>query len=841
MLSKKSTLSSVSLSALAASASLVLLSVPASAQDMAAAGPADTAVEATDSGEIVVTARKRSESVLKTPVALSVLTSDDIAKKGITSLTDIAANTPGVNINNNSSGRSDRSFQQIIIRGFTPSSSLATTVSTFIDGAPVSSPTALTTITDPARVEVLKGPQSAYFGRNTFAGAVNVVSKLPTGEWGGSVAGMVGTRSNYRLHADLEGPILGDALTFRLSADKFSKGGSYTNTFTGGKLGDQSSKSVSGLIVAKPTSNLTLKFFGIYSQDNDGPAAQGLISAYGLKTASGTTIVADQHNCTLPGLVSGTPGSALAAGGRNYICGKAPGLSAQSPSSNTGLTTNVRDFLAKSNGRIFSGKDGVQDYGLLRRFYHLHANVDYEIPGTGLTFSSITAMNREGYSTLVDLDNWGSTAIPVSAAAGAAYFDFPYLIERKSEDFSQEVRLAYDKGGPFKATIGASYLHGWGSSDLGGGSGSLTNVSPSVAGTSRARTRGAFYALSYRLFDKLTLNAEGRYQIDTLYAYIPPAGLVVTTNDSVLPAGSYAGNALLARQTFRNFLPRLIAQYDFDRNTMVYASWAKGVNPGGFNTGFLTAPAATVRAAAAAGITVQVRPEKVTNYEVGIKGRLLDGRLRYTLDGYYAQWRDQVNQIQLASFDPVSGQPQFIQGSSNTGDVNMKGIEFDGNYAVSRLISINAAGALTDSTILRQVVPTVTILSGVTNFNGKEMPNTSKWSASAGVQFGGHIRDMGDATWFARADYTYKSGVWSNAANIVRTPDYHNVNLRVGTTKGPMSVDVFVNNLFDSTTYTSIGDQNLFTPSFAYTGAYSALIVGLREKRTIGLQAKYKF
>jgi iron complex outermembrane receptor protein len=814
------------------------------AQDTSAGAPG---------GDIIVTARKRSEDVLKTPVAVSVVTSEDIAKKGITSISDLAANTPGMNINNNSSGRADRTFQQIIIRGFTPSTSLSTTVSTFIDGAPVSSPTAFTSITDPARIEVLKGPQSAYFGRNTFAGAVNVVNKEPTGEWHGSVLAMGGTRNNYRLHADIEGPIAGDVLTFRIGADKFSKSGSYRNKYNGSAygdvetqtLGDQSSKSVNGLLVLKPADGLSIKAFGLYSEDHDGPAAQGLISAYGLTNSAGRTVVADQSNCTLTGVQSGTVGSAGSSipVNRRYICGVAPKLSASAPSMNTELTQNVKDWLAKSTGRILDGDDGVKGFGLYRRYYHLHLTADYQVPGTDVTLSSITAMNRERYSTLVDLDNWGSDTIPNSAsaiAAGVPFWTYPFLIERKNSDFSQEGRASFDNGGPFRATLGASYLNNWVTSDLGGGTGSLANVVASTAGKAQSKTKGAFFALSYRFFDKLTINAEGRYQVDTLYAYAQPTGVTVV-NPAIADPGFYAYGNLLLKQTYKNFLPRVIAQYDFSPSTMIYASWAKGVNPGGFNTSFLTAPPATVAAAAAAGITVAVRPEKVTNYEVGIKGKLLDGRIRYALDGYFAQWRNQINTIALALVDPNTNTPQLVQGTANTGNVDMKGIEFEGTFVLNDLISVNAAGSLNDTKIKDYVSPTVSQLSGIFDYSGNQMPNTSKWSASAGVQLGGNIMGTSHSTWFVRGDYAFKSGVWSNAANIVRTPAYNNVNLRTGVGIDNISIEAFVNNVFNDSAYTSIGDQFLFTPTFAFTSTNSAIVVGLREKRTAGVQARIRF
>ena len=171
---------------------------------------APTAVMAQDSAassggleEIVVTARKREESLLETPIAITALTSEDLAAQGINNFNQLVDATPGINLTNVGAGggRSDRSFQQITLRGFVPSTANSTLTSTFIDGVPVSSPTAVAAVHDPARIEILKGPQAAYFGRNTFAGAINVVNKQPGQELGGNVAVMGGSRSNMDLRA----------------------------------------------------------------------------------------------------------------------------------------------------------------------------------------------------------------------------------------------------------------------------------------------------------------------------------------------------------------------------------------------------------------------------------------------------------------------------------------------------------------------------------------------------------------------------------------------------------------------------------------------------------------
>lgn len=236
------------------------------------------------------------------PVAVDAITSQELEQRGVTDITEAAQASPGINIANASSGggHADRSFQQINLRGFTPTSALAVTTSMFIDGTPVASPTAITAITDPARIEILKGPQSAYFGRNTFAGAINVVNKEPDGEWGGRATVAFGLRDYFQAQGSIEGPISGEALTFRASINRLHKGGAWTNVVTGDRLGEQASTNGTLLIVAKPSDRLTVKLFGLLGEDDDGPPAQTRLLAYDVTNGNGVTFK-NQSNCVLNG------------------------------------------------------------------------------------------------------------------------------------------------------------------------------------------------------------------------------------------------------------------------------------------------------------------------------------------------------------------------------------------------------------------------------------------------------------------------------------------------------------------------------------------------------------
>jgi len=776
-------------------------------------------------GDIVVTARKREEDILKTPVTVVAITGDQLDARGVKTMQDLAAATPGININDNSSGHADRSFQQVILRGMTPSTTLATTTSLFIDGVPISSPSAFTAISAPERIEILKGPQSAYFGRNTFAGAINVVNSVPNGEWHGSATAMVGTRNNYRGRIEIEGPIIGDALTFRATGEKFSKDGSWTNTANGQTLGDQSSLTGTLLIVAKPTDKLTIKLFGMAAKDDDGPSAQSRIYAYDVDAADGSSVLVGQSNC----VVNGNP----------YICGKLPKLG-NAVSANTTLTDNVKALINEDGNRTVSPDDTVDHYGLLRYTKHAHATLDYEL-NDQLSFSALGGYNREKWTTLIDLDGYDTSAL-TSPFYPSGYFDFPYMIERQLKDWSTEARLNYDFG-KLHGVVGVSYLSATTLAGLGSGLTTVSAASYSAGGKSTAKTKGAYFGATYDFTDQLSLSVEGRYQIDKIASYASASGLTVPSS-TFIPAGTYAPGTLLAQDTFKNFTPRVIANFQATPDLMVYASWSKGVNPSQFNTGILNQNAAIQQSAADAGLTLAVKPEKLTNYEIGAKGRI-GGRMSYSIAAYYAEWRDQINTILLTlpngTFTDGIENVSFVSGSANSGSVNLYGVEAQMMWRPIDLVTIDAAGAYNMSDIQSFASPTITALSGVTDYSGKMMPNSSKWSANVGIQLGGDVRGQDDTTWFLRGDWNFKSGFYVNQANISRTSDAHKFNFRTGVTWGNKSLSAFVTNAFNNKAYSSAADNWTITPSYAYLSTYSAVQVGLPELRTAGVEFKISF
>lgn len=850
-------LKSTSLTVLSVALASAALGIPQIA--LAAEAEPQAAEDTGGLGVITVTARKREESLLETPIAISALSSQDIEKRGITSVNDVVLNTPGINVSNVNSGRNDRSFQQISLRGMTPSTTTSTLTASFIDGVPVASSTALNAVIDPARIELLKGPQNAYFGRNAFAGAINVVTRTPGKDFGGSISAMGGTRSNFDVSAALEGPIVADLLSFRITGRAFSKDGSYRNAANPNQtLGDQQTRTGTLQLEFTPSSQLTIKAMGMYSEDEDGPSAQGMLSAYEIRAnngsvniprrsgnSNGTVIVPGLANCTLNGT-------------NPFICGPAPALPAGfSPAQNTLEDGLLSRILGRSDFRIANGSNGVKGYGLVRQYYHLHLNVDYELGDTGVTLSSLTGYNNEFYSQLADLDNYDSSALrnPLATAANGlrTYWTFPFLVERRNKDFSQELRVSYDKGGALKAMLGGSYLDTK-------AQGALLSVlneeqfnGPRSPGTltppARDETWGIFGSVSYDLTEALNISAEARWQRDKVYASAGGRPLTIgaaAASTYGLPAGTFAPLTSFFNKSFDNFMPRVIVNYDVTPDVMVYASWSKAANVtlSSFNTSFLAGSPGEFAAAQGIGLGVIVKPEKLTNYEAGLKGKFLDGRLYVTAAAYLADWSDQHNNRSVIFVDTTipNAQPSIVSGVANTGKTRVSGFELDITAEPVDGLTINASGAINDSSIRSFADPAITRLTGVTGdgFKGKQLPLTSKYSANLGAQYTGKLGE--DSSWFVRGDLSYKSRQFVDPANLTWIKGRTQVNARIGFAKGDFGLEAFASNLFNDRNYTSVAQNNFLEPSFALSGAaFGYLNVALPELRTFGIRGHYKF
>lgn len=775
------------------------LSAPAVAQQP----ERDASVSGSVMQEVVVTARKRDERLLDVPISVSALTADDIEAQNITSLFDLARTTPGLYVTNTLSGsaRTDRSFPTYVLRGLNPSSTNTPTTRVFIDGAPF--PTAqVGGLDDLERVETLFGPQPAYFGRQAFAGAINLVTRDPGEELGGSVNVLGATDNYYDARASVEGPIIGDKLTGRASIRYYTRDGSFDNQAVAGAvpgtMGEQSTRSVTLTGVAKPVDGLRIKAMYMAWEDEDGPGPTGYVGP-------------DQSNCTTPAGI--------------WFCGEAPRLSSRQPAANTIVDSAIQNWLNLLNTpdqRLLF--DAPNEYGFEREASYSSLNIDYTF-GNGMTLSSITAYGEDEFSTLTDLDNQDSSGVPNPNLAfagiyGQTFFNFPFIVQQANEELSQELRLTSSGEGRLRWLVGAAYNETERTTALaglinGGAFRFRTVQDPAY----RSDSFGVFAGLTYDITERLTANVEGRYQRDT--------------GESPLQS---------VKATYNNFTPRLSLQYRFSDDLMAYVTYSEAVNHSGtFNSSLLQLPPeAAQELLERFGGKVAVDPEQLTNYELGLKGSFFGGAVSLTAAAYHMEWEDQIVANNVILFP--NGVQTLVSVTLNNGLSYVDGLEFDLRWRPLEGLDFALSGALNDTEIKEGPCAICGTITGSDNVIGRELPNVSRVQANFAASYTNTLPWAPEWDWFARIDNSYKEGTFATADNLVYSPDLLFTNVRIGASRGGLRVEAFVDNLFDEDGFTALspyGDNA--NPNRDPTRTTDALLGGLPFLRVYGLRVRYAF
>lgn len=237
----------------------LLAAAPAYAQD--ATGPAAT--DAEDDGVIVVTARKRDETLSDVPIAVTAIDGDTLTARGINSVREAAVLSPGLNINSDGSGRA---FVAIRGVGVTLVQSVQPGVGLFIDGIYQPNTAYLNNpLLDVERIEVLRGPQGTLYGKNTLGGAINVISRQPGNAFEGRVGGSwAGPDQSWMLAGSVSGPIIKDKLAVRVGVAHRQQDGFINNVLIGGKANALNTDSVNATIRATPSEDVSITIKGYY-------------------------------------------------------------------------------------------------------------------------------------------------------------------------------------------------------------------------------------------------------------------------------------------------------------------------------------------------------------------------------------------------------------------------------------------------------------------------------------------------------------------------------------------------------------------------------------------------
>lgn len=726
-------------------ATIAFISSQATAQDQDARATS-VQVETAVSNEIVVSARKRDESIVDVPVSVIALSEQDIEARRIQNFSDLQQYTPGFRIQQSSSGGATRGFNTFVTRGINPGTDSPDrqVVSIFIDGVPVGGGGTVPSLSNISRVEVVNGPQSANFGRSTFAGAVNVVTRKPAFEFGGSTEGAYWNDDSFELRGQLEGPIVADVLAARVAVRYWKQGAQYESFGYGNDLGKRTSKSVELSLRFEPSSDLRFNFFGSAWVDQDGAPAQGLL-------------LAADYNC-----------NAGAGGGSfNYVCGEIKGIPkermAQAPLSDANLA------ILNSNDAVLGG-DFVDRQGFRREAHFANLTMEYDISPL-LQFSANGGLSQNKWANVIDLAN------RYSPTGGYAAFLVPFDIRSSSA----EARIASTGKGPFSFQFGANYFD----QEVTFKSTGVRNgtVIPGAAPTySRNKTLGLFGAVNYTFFDQLTLSLEGRYQWDKIRSQALSTG------------------AIVAGGTSKGFTPRAIVRYEFTPDANVYASYSVGTRPAQYNANVYALSQNLIdQILAQADVPLQVPEERLKMGEVGFKAALLNRRLTVLLAAYYGTWSNRQVATTLTYLNPgVTAIPVVLPA----GKVDVWGLEGQATARPFPGLTLTGTLGYAETEIKATSCSECGAITGNTNPVGNRLPSYPAWTGSASAEY--ETAAFGDFDAYGRVDYIYTGKMYDTEANVAWIGAANRVNLRVGLRSDGRFVELFSTNVFDDDTPASI-------------------------------------
>jgi len=678
-----------------------------------------------------------------------------------------------------------------------PNSALATrqTVTVFVDGAPVDGGN-ISGVTDIEHVEVIKGPQSAFFGRATFAGAINIQTKAPSYDYHASGDISYSSFNTIDASASLEGALIRDVLAVRLSGRVYHTDGDYTDSnYPNVRLGEQDTRSISLSVLFQPTPTLKIRGFATAWTDNDGPPANAF---YGKA----------QQNCT----------TAVTT----YYCGAVgtPPSSSRTWDENFNTTANA----ALQNGSTLYGPNFIDHLGLHRRAQQYRVTAEQELGDWMLSAVGSASSNKWAFmQTTVGIDTRGSPN-PNTATQGITPYDY-LLILGNTEDRDRygELRLATPKGKPLTATLGVNYA--WARTDnltaLDGYTGYVLATPHTI---NSSNTYGIFGSARWEFMDKFSISGEGRYQIDKIFQQ------------------SLAGSDPSYQSTFHAFTPRVIVQYEPKPNSSIYASYSVGNRPGEFNTIYQSEPAyvqAAIRAQA--NVALAVKEEYVRMAEVGFKGNLFDNRVRVLLAGYVGWWDNRHVPNNINYLDPTTGLNNTVQITSANGTVDLHGVEFETEFKATPNVDLGGTFDWAATKIKQSFSADALALTGNSNQVGNTLPYYPALTASGSATY--HHALFGDFSGYGRADVQYTGKMYDSEANLAWTKPVAEVNLRAGVQNSLYQVELFTTNLTNNKVADSIArtTQTLFNAQGTATGTANSITASLPVPRAFGIRLSAKY
>lgn len=818
---------------LAATTSLATFSGPAlSQEDVAGSDDADVAVDDVRALEtIYVTARKKEENIQNIPVAASVISAERISDYAIEDVEQLTNIAPQLMIARSAAGTG----AAIALRGIsvnTTSISLEQSVATVIDGVYYNGGRALAqALFDVERVEVLKGPQSLFHGKNTTAGVISITTANPTFEF--SAMGRVGYEFVGETPA-LEGHVnipLSDVLAFRAAARWHKQLGSFfdqetvaeTVTLRDVATGDTETQTIPAGPTPLPGEQSTAVRLGLLF-DPEGGFEVLLKGTYTTNETNGINSTQVRFFC---------PSGSAQTGAIAAPCGERRAIAEQ------GLSPDVAAVNPIHNRR---GGDPFTDYEAM------NLTADFFYDNEYFALSVVPAYVDWEFGYLGDFDQ--SVGHPAAGVDGSHAGEFS-----SSEAFSVEARFETAFSGPVNFMVGGYYqdqeltfeqdiMFPGGLFNSAAADPAWTYLTISKESSTQSETLAFFAQVLWDISDTLNLAVGARYTDETKDS--------VFSQPYVVPGfdATFDPTTLTADQSFDNFSPEVMLTWTPTNDLTLYGGYKTGYKSGGFSISGL--------------ITVGQDPnepafdqEEVEGFEGGVKSTLLDNQLRLNLDLFRYNYTDlQVDYFAAATTTYLT---------LNAGEARTQGGELQIEYVPAEVEGLTLSGTIGYTHAEYTSFPFAPCLAGQSiadgctigptpegvrpfqDLKGQPTQQAPKWTASANVHYEFPVADnlivglSGNAHY--RSSYHLNPFVTRETARFIQD-GYVALNLsaRIGPLDDNWELALIAKNLTDEF-IVHMGRDLPFTGSGSGTAAAipGDAVGPANDPRTIALQFTKRF
>ncbi|QUD90415.1 TonB-dependent receptor [Phenylobacterium montanum] len=741
---------------------------------------------------------------------MTAVSGAELARFGYDKPEDVTSRIPSLNVSCCGSG----SGAQVSLRGVGSSylsAAFDSAVALDFDGVVVSSMRVLQSgFFDMQQIEVLKGPQSLYFGKSASAGVLSFKSADPTNHWEyGGKASYEFEQRGETLESYVSGPLT-DNLGLRLAAQYNNIDEVLHNSAPGVAHPDrgETNANVRATLQWKPSdsfsANLKLNFV---HHDADGSIRNSVVAcgkngvADPISLAGGAFLIPAGYNCD--------------TSGNHYVLPDiAPPLAIKAPLG--------KDF---NNGVPYANSD----------IYFGRLKFDWKL-GEHLTLASVTGY-LDQQSVDFDAFSYGGVLNGASFGTGAG------LAYNNLRQFSQEVRLASSFSGPLNFMVGAFYEQRhieFNTSQNAINIAALAGPDPVTGYTSdwykehltHTDAISAFGSVNYDITSQLKLSGGVRWTHEKKDQEIsvPYDSIILTSLYGFAPSG-FAAAPIYYKDS--NVSPEVSLSYQPTKDLNFYAAYKEGYKSGGIDNSALpsnaliglSSPDAAVRAATAAALVYKAETAK--GGEIGVKSQWFGRTLTLNASIY-----DYVFQnLQLQIFDGVA--VQFH--TTNAGELTSRGADLDFRW-LTPIDGLSFFGALayTDATYTKSFVPDP--VSGA-DLKGRASSGAPKWSGNVAANYhapvGNSYRfDLTGNLQFKTSYYTRDGSPSDYVQGSSATFDLAS---SIGPDSGRWALALVGTNLTDKRTVTSSGPR----PFLPASG--DDVILNLSEGRKVFVQASFKF